>query len=373
MADDTRRITDALQRAEILSTQAIPQAALVTDLAMREADLYSTSFEEYVADARLRAQDLSNLYTGIEFMRYLEGEKHLVYVTAFGVRFDRLEDDLSLAAAANDARVAIDVIQTGGLAGPGPISLTGMGTMTAGSILSASPPIAERPSAIPLSRLKNLETLSELTGGIASTTAYAARGFDRINEATRTGYLLAYYPTNARWDGKYRKIVVKVDRPGLTVLFRHGYYGREQLLPLDRRSFITFNRVMAAGAEGSELKALAVRVSASAGADQGAAATAYVGVLVDISKVSFSQVGDRRVASLAVTLFCTDSKENLIGEAWQKADLALKEETYQRLLKDGYVHRAQVPLKGKAKLGWVKAVVYDYAADAVGSAIVRVK
>ena len=78
VADDTRRITDALQRAEILSTQAIPQADGVTELALRKADLYSTSFEQYVADANQRAQDLSCLYTGIEYMRYLEGEKHLV-------------------------------------------------------------------------------------------------------------------------------------------------------------------------------------------------------------------------------------------------------------------------------------------------------
>jgi len=148
---------------------------------------------------------------------------------------------------------------------------------------------------------------------------------------------------------------VKVKRPGLTVMFRHGYYGRDRLMPLDRRSFITFNRVMAAAMEGAEVKDLKVSAKVSASPGEGGALTAYVGVLVDLSGVSFKQDGDRRVATLAVTVFCSDSKEELIGESWQKADLAVKEETYQRLLRDGYVQRAVVPLKGK--LGYVKAVV----------------
>jgi hypothetical protein len=118
---------------------------------------------------------------------------------------------------------------------------------------------------------------------------------------------------------------------------------------------------------------LKVRVNASTSPGEGGTLTAYVGVLVDLSAVAFTESGGRRTASLAITVFCTDSQENLIGEQWQKADLALKEQTYQRLLRDGYVHRAQVPLKGKAKLGWVKAVVYDYTGDTVGSAIIRVK
>ena len=188
-----------------------------------------------------------------------------------------------------------------------------------------------------------------------------------------SGYLLGYYPTNANWDGKYRKIEVKVNRPGVTVMFRHGYYGRDRLMPLDRRSFITFNRVMAAGMEGSEVRDLKVAVQANAGPGEGGTTTAYVGVQVDLSGIAFKQEGDRRVAALTVTVFCSDSSENLIGELWQKADLALKEDTYRRLLRDGYVHRAVVPLKGKARLGYVKAVVYRYRGDVVGSAIVRVK
>ncbi len=33
---------------------------------------------------------------------------------------------------------------------------------------------------------------------------------DRIDDVTRATYLLGYYPTNANWDGTYRKVEVKV-------------------------------------------------------------------------------------------------------------------------------------------------------------------
>jgi hypothetical protein len=77
------------------------------------------------------------------------------------------------------------------------------------------------------------------------------------------------------------------------------------------------------------------------------------------------------VASLDVDVFCGDDKENLVGESWEKANLTLKEETYQRLLRDGFVHTTRIRLKGPAR--YVKAVVYDYAADLLGSAVIKVR
>ena len=40
---------------------------------------------------------------------------------------------------------------------------------------------------------------------------------------TRTGYVLAYQPSNKALDGRYRTIAVNVRRPDVTVLYPHGY------------------------------------------------------------------------------------------------------------------------------------------------------
>ena len=44
-----------------------------------------------------------------------------------------------------------------------------------------------------------------------------------------TYYTLAYYPADKDWNGKFRKVEIKVDRPGTQVRYRHGYYATDPL------------------------------------------------------------------------------------------------------------------------------------------------
>jgi len=44
-------------------------------------------------------------------------------------------------------------------------------------------------------------------------------------------YTLAYSPTNREWNGAYRKIEVKLDRPGTTLAYRRGYYADDPSKP----------------------------------------------------------------------------------------------------------------------------------------------
>jgi VWFA-related protein len=37
-------------------------------------------------------------------------------------------------------------------------------------------------------------------------------------------YMLGYYPSQKKWDGRFRKIKVSVDRPGIQVQYRQGYF-----------------------------------------------------------------------------------------------------------------------------------------------------
>jgi hypothetical protein len=48
-------------------------------------------------------------------------------------------------------------------------------------------------------------------------------GLDRIARDLASYYLLAYYSTNAKLDGKFREITVRVTRPGVQTRSRRGY------------------------------------------------------------------------------------------------------------------------------------------------------
>jgi VWFA-related protein len=69
-----------------------------------------------------------------------------------------------------------------------------------------------------------VETMAGDTGGLAIRgTNDLASGLARISAESRSYYLLGYLPTSAARDGRFRRIEVRVARPGLTVRARKGY------------------------------------------------------------------------------------------------------------------------------------------------------
>jgi VWFA-related protein len=73
-------------------------------------------------------------------------------------------------------------------------------------------------------RVESMQTIAENTDGIAIVrTNDLDRGMRRIVDDVSSYYLLTYYSSNTRHDGRYRKIEVASKRPGLTIRARRGY------------------------------------------------------------------------------------------------------------------------------------------------------
>jgi Ca-activated chloride channel family protein len=75
---------------------------------------------------------------------------------------------------------------------------------------------------------RDLQTLAEETGGAAFFTGdmlSLERAFNRISKELRAQYLVTYDPTNKTYDGKFRKIEVKLveGRNGIKVKTKDGY------------------------------------------------------------------------------------------------------------------------------------------------------
>lgn len=90
-------------------------------------------------------------------------------------------------------------------------------------------------------RVQNLRTLAENTDGIAIVqTNDLTGGMKRIADDVSAYYLLGYYTTNTKADGKLRKIEVKMAPPGLTIHARRGYLGPTATArPTDRAGAVT--------------------------------------------------------------------------------------------------------------------------------------
>jgi VWFA-related protein len=327
-------------------------------------------------------QDLERIFAGIEYLRYLDGEKHLVYVTEQGLGLPRVENDKMIAAMATDVRIAIDTIQTGGIkAGLAPPGASSPSASATSAAPGASSPIPAASATLPgVLALQVLRVLSELTGGVSSLREYTRVAVDRLDRMTRFEYLLGYYPSNPAREGRYRQVTVKVNRPDVTVHYRHGYYASDVLVPLDRRAFVSYRRVFAAGSYRGTISDIKVTAKASyvsgpkagaVGARQAPSPEVVVEAMIDLSRVLFSNVGSRRVAALNVSTFAADAREKPVGESWQKVDLNLAEETYRRYLRDGVPYTVRVPVTAQPR--WVKVVVYDYGLDLLGSTVVKLR
>src|SRR5262249_27482130 len=73
-----------------------------------------------------------------------------------------------------------------------------------------------------------MNDLAEKTGGRAFYNTNNLEGAVRRSlEDGSTYYTLGYYPGNKVWDGKFRRITVKVARPGIKLHYRLGYFALE--------------------------------------------------------------------------------------------------------------------------------------------------
>ena len=378
ISEDTRRQMTELQRAELLADRTGAFAGLPDPTATVTADLVGMPFDEYVSKSKLAMFDLGNIYRGVEYLRAIQGEKHLVFVTPSGLFPPRVENDKSLAAAASDSRVAIDILYTGGVVGAPPpkSAFERIGGATASQMPN---PRAEQ-EGMPTSgmvfeqiaRVQGLRELAQMTGGQVAAFTSGASAFRRLAEATRFEYLLGYSPTNAAREGDYRRIVVKVNRPGVTVSYRGGYFARDRFVPIDRRSLLTQQRIGAAAGSGTDIRDIEVTIkSMSVRGDARAPELALEVAIGSLPATSFTLEGDRHAARLDITVFCGDAAGNPVGEMSQNIDLKLREETWQGLPHLVVPYVARVRLHGDPK--HVKVIAYNYDADRVGTASAKLK
>jgi VWFA-related protein len=152
-------------------------------------------------------------------------KKSLLYFSG-GISRDGIENQASLRAAINAAvraNLAIYSVDTRGLQAISPLgdastgSLRGTGAYNGGAL-------ANNMNAN-FATQEVMATLSSDTGGKAFFDSNDfAPAFERVQRDTSAYYAIGFHSSNQARDGRYRKLTIKVNRPGIKLEYRPGYY-----------------------------------------------------------------------------------------------------------------------------------------------------
>jgi VWFA-related protein len=176
----------------------------------------------------------------VSAMKSLPGRKSVIFFSeGLSIPANVQRQFISVIDAANRANVSIYPMDAAGLRTESTLTETreGIATGTRNFVLNggaSTSGVADGPLTQTLERNEDLlradphsglGTLADQTGGFLIANSNDLRnGFARIDTDMHNYYVLTYVPTNARFDGKFRDIDVKVRRPGLQVRSRKGYY-----------------------------------------------------------------------------------------------------------------------------------------------------
>ena len=152
-------------------------------------------------------------------------KKSLLYFSG-GISRDGIENQASLRSAINSAvraNLAIYSVDTRGLQAISPLgdastgSLRGTGAYNGGALLNNM--------NANFASQEVMGTLSHDTGGKAFFDSNDfAPAFAQVERDTSAYYAIGFRSTNPVRDGRYRKLTIKINRPGIKLEYRPGYY-----------------------------------------------------------------------------------------------------------------------------------------------------
>ena len=178
----------------------------------------------------------------------------------------------------------------------------------------------------------NLQDLADGTGGMAFINSNdLSNAFTRIVEDNSAYYVIGYYPTNDRRDGRNREIEVRVTRPGLVVRSRQGYQAPRGKAP----------RIEFAEAEGASdalrevmtnplpVSGLTLRVSAAPFLGEGSKSSVALMVEIGGHNLTFTEQNGHFENTIELSLTILNEEGKIAGGESLSIPLELPPEAYE--------------------------------------------
>ena len=209
--------------------------------------------------------------------------------------------------------------------------------------------------------IATMQELAELTGGKAYYNRNdLAQAMRSALDDVGVSYTLAYYlPMAATRRDTLHRIRIRIHRPGVTVRHRREYLeraGGAAIAPAEAKS-------EARQAWSSPLDSTALRIDAK---PVRSGNTLVIQIGLDASGISLTRKDGRLTGELLIlTGFRKDDGTPLEIADSKSVALALREQTYQKVLQEGLKARVQLPVPGNAAS--VRLLVRDTATNKLGT------
>jgi VWFA-related protein len=281
------------------------------------------------------------------------------------VQFRTFQKELEAASdAVNNANLAIYPVDARGLLGAANVSAdvrTPMPNSSSAASRSRRPVASSQPTP----PRENFDTMIELADRTGGRAFYNSNDIENsVRQAvddSRDSYVLDFYPTDTLWDGAFHTLKVEVNRPGVEVRFRKGYFAIPDASTDPLRTEQMMQDAMASPFQDTDL---GLKVEAHPGTASGTRQI-NVRILIDARRLNLKQSGEQWTDDLQIIWlqFAADGKP--ASARTQSLTLSLSAEEYSKSHDGDAQITREFALKNEAVK--LRIVVRDIASGAIGS------
>lgn len=218
--------------------------------------------------------------------------------------------------------------------------------------------------------LESHGTMTELANQTGGRAVYdnndVQRAIQQVLEDSRVTYRLGYYPTDTRFDGKFRSIRVSVQRVGAQMRYRRGYYA----FPNDPPNDDNGQRAVEAAAI-SPLDATGLTFLVEVGKAESGSKTRPLIMEIDTNTIKLEPVQEGWTGGLDAVFSQSDEKGKVVSSVGRKVPLKLTAADREQLLQNGLV--LNIPIALRPDCARLRVILRDVNSGAVGTVTIPIR
>ena len=188
-------------------------------------------------------------------------------------------------------------------------------------------------------------------------------GLKKIARRNSFYYVLTYAMPSQRSDGHYHQIKLEVERPGVELSYRKGYYAPKEELTFERRKK---EDIMDAIRSPGNLNEIPIALAYNYYQEDTSSYVLALSTNISIRRLHFLEENSRRKNLINIVVAAFDETDRYVDGIEKSIDFKLVDESYLNILKYGINSKVELKLPmGRYK---IKAVVRESMEGKMGSA-----